>query len=182
MSCAHKAAPRTIVKKESPSWYTSWLPITSGKSSRFFPSPNQKGMLYTVDDEGILSISKTDKDGDSFFIKENFDTFMARSSQDGKTVAYVSRQNDAKGNIVVMKEGTLTWENMEIKRPGQDLEPEFSADGKLLLFTSIVYGKKPEILVYRVDELSQPIFSFEGSQGAFHPFGSQIAFQNLGNI
>ena len=173
--------------------------ISASSDADFFPEVSQNGdyVFYVADRLGNKDIWKKPAVGGVATRITNHvaDDFKPMLSPDGSQLAFVSRRDDALGEIYIMDlapniigrlidpapENPLT----RIFHPdAEDSSPSWSADGKSVVFTSKRFGSdESEILRYEVkSKIITDFGNLYGSQASVAPDGKSMVFVRSGKL
>ena len=169
--------------------------VTSGTATNFTPdlSPNGAYLLYSSDLSGNkdIWIKKIAKGSAKRLTYHTADDLSPTMSQNGKYVAFVSRRQDAAGDIHIMKlSGLFSSDDEEratssfnLKR-SEDTQPAWFSDSSRLVFTSRKpHQKTPSIMIASLDELTaKPLAGIYGHHPAPSKDGRYIAYSRMGSL
>lgn len=183
-------APRDKFDLEKALVFFQPFQLTAGSESNFSPdlSPDGSYILYTSDRSGNKDIwSKKTSGG---FAKplsfHSADDLAPVVSPDGKRIAFVSRRQDAAGDIHIMGiKGEKKSGLKGIKHPlFEDSEPAWFPDGERLLFASRTPGDQSSMLMTAnlSSLIAQPLGSVKGTQARVFPDGLKIVYVNQGSL
>ena len=164
--------------------------LTAGSESNFSPdlSPDGTYILYTSDRSGNKDIWRKKSSGGfakplSFHSADDLAPVM---SPDGKRIAFVSRRQDAAGDIHIMgTKGEKKAGIRGVKHPlYEDSEPAWFPDGERILFASRAPGSPvPMLMTADLSSLLvKPLGSVKGTQARVFPSGKQIIYVNQGSL
>ena len=183
-------APRDKFEREERLRFFEPFQLTAGSESNFSPnlSPDGSFILYTSDRSGNKDIWRKRTSGGfakplSFHSADDLAPVM---SPDGDQIAFVSRRQDAAGDIHIMGvKGEKKSKIKGVKHPlFEDSEPSWFPDGERILFASRAPGDQiPALMTARVGQLlAQPLGSVRGTQAKVFPGGHQIIYVNQGSL
>ncbi|NRA44598.1 MAG: CHAT domain-containing protein [Oligoflexales bacterium] len=164
--------------------------LTAGSESNFSPdlSPDGAFILYTSDRSGNKDIWRKRTSGG--FAKalsfHSADDLAPVISPDGDQVAFVSRRQDAAGDIHVMGiKGEKKSKIKGIKHPlFEDSEPSWFPNGERIIFASRTPGNQiPALMTASLGDLTaQALGSVRGTQAKVFPNGNQVVYVNQGSL
>lgn len=168
--------------------------VTAGNASNFTPdlSPNGAYVLYTSDRTGNKDIWEK-KISRGFFTRLTFHTADDLSpvmDPEGEKFAFVSRRQDASGDIHIMELGGInfrsTSENESVAfnlKESEDAQPSWFPDGEKIVFTSRKTGQRdPNIVIGHIETLKTEILDIRGTHPMPSPDGSLIAYSYRGSL
>lgn len=157
--------------------------VTTHPSDDYDPavSPDGSWLVFTSARNGNEDIFLKSSTGgvDSLVTDHTAADYHASLSADNKTIAYVSRRDDARGDIYLQKRGSKKPERLTAYRCYDD-QPRFSPDGETILFLSDrETGLSNLWLMTLGGELSGPLTTEGAVNPCWSPNGKWIAFISL---
>ncbi len=141
IACAHVSSSDLLTRElalPAPG-FREPIAAVSANGDAFWPAPSPDGhtIFYASNESGNLDIWAKDlANGDITRLTDHSaDDNDPTVSPDGRWVAFVSRRDDAKGDIFIMKPNGDDLQRITGADTG-DRAPSFSADGKSIYFTS----------------------------------------------
>ncbi len=171
--------------------------VTAGNESNFAPdlSADGKVVIYTSDRKGNKDIWQKAAGGGFGYqmTKHSADDFSPVLSPDGDEVAFVSRREDAAGDISIMDIGftfSLPGKNKEkpvksvSSNTTEDSSPAWFPDGDKIVFASRKPGETSSVLMFAElsDRKAQPLSDIRGEQPNVSPDGKSVAYVRSGSI
>ena len=171
--------------------------VTAGNASNFAPdlSPNGRYVFYTSDESGNKDIVEKKASGGyaTRLTTHSADDFAPAVSPDGKTLAFVSRREDAAGDIHILSLGfdlRRSWRggepNIQVvsARRTEDSHPAWYPNSDRIVFAARGTGDRyPQLMWADLDDLKpQPLGEARGDQPSVSPDGKMVAFVRDGSI
>ena len=171
--------------------------VTAGNESNFAPdlSTDGKIVIYTSDRKGNKDIWQKAAGGGFGYqlTKHSADDFSPVLSPDGDEVAFVSRREDAAGDITIMDIGftfSLPGKNKEkpvesiASNTTEDSSPAWFPKGDKIVFASRKPGETSSVLMFAElsDRKAQPLSDIRGEQPSVSPDGKFVAYVRSGSI
>jgi CHAT domain-containing protein/tetratricopeptide (TPR) repeat protein/Tol biopolymer transport system component len=168
--------------------------VTAGNESNFAPdlSPDGVMVVYTSDREGNKDLWEKKASGGFArpLTTHSADDFYAVASPDGDQLAFVSRREDAAGDIHVMDWERSTFGGGEkdvvaiSSNLTEDAWPAWFPDGKKLVFAARTPGSKvPVLMTADLNDLKPvSLAELRGDQPNVSPDGKRIVFVRDGAL
>ncbi len=170
--------------------------VTAGNASNFAPdlSPNGAFVVYTSDRGGDKDIWEKQTTGGyaRYLTYHSADDFSGVISPDGDRIAFVSRREDAAGDIHVVELGLSLAQFTSGEGPidtisskqTEDSNPSWYPSSDKLVFSARLPGEKtPTLMVAELKDLkAQPLGEAKGDQPNVSPDGTRVAFVRGGGI
>jgi CHAT domain-containing protein/Tol biopolymer transport system component/Tfp pilus assembly protein PilF len=182
----------------SPQIPSNPIQITAGTESNFAPnlSPNGAYVIYTSDKTGNKDLWEKSTQGG--YIKQltfhSADDFNPVLSPNGDKIAFVSRRQDATGDIEILSLNSINFsfgtnEKSEnhirgLRLPlSEETTPEWFPNSEQIVFSSRKPGEKtPQIMIVDIDNLSTKPLDARGDQPSVSPNGKLIAYVRDGAL
>lgn len=198
-ACSGSKYTEQVEPEKVPSGASFFMPeqVMAGNESVFAPdlSPNGAYVVYTSDRKGNKDVWEKRSSG-GFARPLTFhsaDDFAPVISPDGGSIAFVSRREDAAGDIHVLKfgfsfDGLLGASeghiNVISSRQTEDTNPSWFPGSDKVVFAARLPGEKtPTVMIAELSDLKPvPLGNVKGDQPSVSPDGKMIAFVRSGAI
>ena len=174
---------------ESENFFHAPVMITAGNASNFTQdlSPNGKWVLYTSDKTGNQDIWEKEIHGgeNRRLTGHSADDLGAVMSPDGNTFAFVSRRQDATGDIHFLGIGDDDEESLSFNlKKTADSNPVWFPDSERIVFSARQPGHKyPRIMIGSTETFkAKELEGVSGYQPWPSPDGQNIAYSRNGSI
>ena len=199
-SCSSRKYTKNVdIEKIDRKWeIVAPLKVTAGNESNFLPdlSPNGQYVIYTSDIGGNKDLFEKKATGGfgRRLTTHPADDFSGAMSPDGTKVAFVSRRDDATGDIQILDLG-FSWfstgsaagekpsKTVSLPR-SEDFRPFWFPDSKRVVFSSRVAGDKESSLMFVdiANRIPQPLFDLKGDQPTVSRDSRYLAFVKRGSL
>jgi CHAT domain-containing protein len=177
-------------------YLTNPIRVATGINSTLAPSVTKRdgSIVYSLDNDGNTDLWKMPVAGGkpSQITLHPAEDFSATYSPNGKFVAFVSRRDDAAGDIHIKRVGGFSIGSIFAGEEGEvmrvehrshvDSGPQWFPDNSTVIFDSTSRARTFLYTAKVGDLRAQPLANLEGAQPSVSPSGKKVAFSRRGGI
>lgn len=165
--------------------YQKFFFLTADPMQSQDPEPSSRGIFYSENSATNFDIFLLSGKSKRRITKHKSDDFMPSFSESYKILAFLSRREDAKGDIHFKAIGSISvTDEFHLKLPDtEEMHPSWSADGTKFVFASKGFGQSdPKIMLFDWQSKKVQDTGLLGFHPRINNDGDRIVFQQNAQI